>query len=104
MEIATTIVPGVLIGIPLGAFVIRHMNADTFRRICMSFDAWIVGFGLSRVLIELNLAHGVAAYTPLMLAIVLDAILLYVFFGKIRTTSRPPVAGAMPGVLSQVSK
>ena len=27
------------------------VDAETFRRICMSFDAWVVGFGLSRVLI-----------------------------------------------------
>jgi hypothetical protein len=80
------------------------MNADTFRRICMSFDAWIVGFGLSRVLIELKLAQGLAAYSPLMLAIALDALLLYVFFGKSRPTSGPPITGAMPAALSQVSK
>src|SRR5690349_7295651 len=48
------IVPGVLVGIPLGAYTIRRLDAETFRRICMSFDAWIVGFGLSRVLIELG--------------------------------------------------
>ena len=104
MEVATTIVPGVLIGIPLGAFVIRRMNADTFRRICMSFDAWIVGFGLSRVLLELKLAHGLAAYSPLVFAIALDALLLYVFFGKHRSTSSPLSEAAMPGVLPQVSK
>lgn len=80
MAIAYTIVPGVLIGIPLGAFLISRLDAETFRRICMSFDAWIVGFGLSRVLMELDLAHGVAAYSPLMLAIAVDAYLLYLFF------------------------
>src|SRR6267378_7660590 len=42
----------VIVGIPLGAYFIRRLDAETFRRICMSFDAWIVGFGLSRVLIE----------------------------------------------------
>jgi len=104
MSITWTIVPGVLIGIPLGAFVIRHIDADTFRRICMSFDAWIVGFGLSRVLIELELAQGVAAYGPMMLAIALDAGLLYVFFARGRTTRGAPIAGTMPGVLSQVPK
>lgn len=105
LDLTWTIVPGVLIGIPLGAFVIRHMNPDTFRRVCMSFDVWIVGFGLSRVLIELELAHGVLAYAPLVLAIMLDAGLLYVFFAKNRTTSvSPSIAGAMPGALSQVHK
>src|SRR6201994_4751303 len=33
-----------LVGIPLGAYLIRHLDAETFRRICMSFDAWVVGF------------------------------------------------------------
>jgi uncharacterized membrane protein YfcA len=80
LAIATTIVPAVLIGIPLGAIAIRRLDAETFRRICMSFDVWIVGFGLSRVLVTLNLAEGAFAYGPMALAIVLDAWLLYVFF------------------------
>ena len=80
LEIAATIVPAVLLGIPLGAIAIRRLDAETFRRICMSFDVWIVGFGLSRVLVTLNLAEGAFAYGPMVLAIVLDAWLLYVFF------------------------
>ena len=36
------IVPSVAIGVPIGAFIIRRMRAETFRRICMSFDAWVV--------------------------------------------------------------
>ena len=48
-------IPTVAVGIPLGAYFIRRVDAETFRRICMSFDAWVVGFGLSRVLIELDL-------------------------------------------------
>src|SRR5262249_5639498 len=44
------IVPSVAIGLPVGVFVIRRMNHETFRRICMSFDAWVVAFGMSRSL------------------------------------------------------
>jgi len=76
------ITPGILIGIPLGAYLIRRMDAETFRRICMSFDVWIVGFGLSRVLLELKLAQGASAYGPMFLAMVVDSYLLYVFFAK----------------------
>src|SRR5207245_10706443 len=50
-NILLVFIPIVLVGIPLGAYVIRQLDAETFRRICMSFDAWVVGFGLSRVLI-----------------------------------------------------
>src|SRR3989338_9685810 len=46
------IVPSVLIGIPLCVVVISRIDPETFRRICMSFDAWVVGFGLSRITIE----------------------------------------------------
>jgi len=74
------IAPGILIGIPLGVYTIRHVDAETFRRICMSFDAWIVGFGLSRVLLELGLVQSMTAYQPLMLAVLLDSYLLYGFF------------------------
>jgi uncharacterized membrane protein YfcA len=73
-------VPSVVVGIPLGAYVIRRMNSETFRRICMSFDAWVVGFGLSRVSIELNLMESPWAYIVLAITILIDAYLLYIFF------------------------
>ena len=82
LGLAETILISVLIGIPLGAFAIRRLDPETFRRVCMSFDVWIVGFGLSKVLLELKLAHGVAAYGPMLAAILIDALLLYVFFSK----------------------
>ena len=74
------IVPSVVAGIPLGAYAIRRLDAETFRRICMSFDAWVVGFGLSRVLIELNLMESPWAYSVLAVTILIDAYLLYIFF------------------------
>jgi uncharacterized protein len=73
-------IPSVLVGIPLGAYVIRRLDAETFRRICMSFDAWVVGFGLSRVLIELNLMESPWAYSIMAITILIDAYLLYIFF------------------------
>jgi hypothetical protein len=83
LGLVETILLGVLIGIPLGALAIRHLEPETFRRVCMSFDVWIVGFGLSKVLIELKLAQGAAAYSVLLAAILLDALLLYVFFSNV---------------------
>jgi hypothetical protein len=46
----------------------------------MSFDAWIVGFGLSRVLIELNLMETPWAYSVMAVTILIDIYLLYIFF------------------------
>src|SRR4030081_1235902 len=73
-------IPTVAVGIPLGAYFIRRLDAETFRRICMSFDAWVVGFGLSRVLIELNLIESPWAYSVMAVTILIDTYLLYVFF------------------------
>jgi len=80
MEIIPYIVPSVIIGIPLGTFVIRLMDPETFRRICMAFDGVIVGFGLSRVLGELNLAQPVTTYSILSIVILINAYLLFRFF------------------------
>jgi hypothetical protein len=73
-------IPTVAVGIPLGAYFIRRMDAETFRRICMSFDAWVVGFGPSRVLIDLGLMESPWAYGVMAIAILIDAYLLYIFF------------------------
>jgi len=80
LQVGSWIVPSVLIGIPLGAFVIRRMDAETFRRICMSFDVWVVGFGLSRTLIALKLASSPLAYSAMLGAVLLDLWLLLAFF------------------------
>ena len=74
------IVPSVLLGIPLGTFLIGRIDPETFRRICMSFDAWVVGFGLSKVCIELHLLTSPGAYGILAAVAVIDAYLLYWFF------------------------
>ena len=80
MEIIPYIIPSVLLGIPLGTYLIRWMDPETFRRICMAFDALVVAFGLSRVLVELDLATTFTTYSILSIVVVLNAVLLYRFF------------------------
>jgi len=79
-DLLLVFMPSVVVGVPLGAYLIRRLDAETFRRICMSFDAWVVGFGLSRVLIELNLMESPWAYSVMAVTILIDTYLLYVFF------------------------
>jgi uncharacterized membrane protein YfcA len=74
------IIPSIAIGVPIGAQVIQHVRPETFRRLCMSFDAWIVGFGLSTLVRELALIPGVSAYGILVSVGLLDTWLLYRFF------------------------
>jgi hypothetical protein len=74
------IVPSVAIGVPLGALSIRHLDAETFRRVSMSFDAWIVSFGVSVLLRQLHLVDGNAAFGVMAIVIAIDAWLLRRFF------------------------
>jgi uncharacterized protein len=74
------IVPSIAIGVPIGAQIIQRVRPETFRRVCMSFDAWIVGFGLSSLLKELRLVESNVAYVVLLVVGILDSWLLYRFF------------------------
>jgi uncharacterized membrane protein YfcA len=87
------IVPSVAIGVPIGAFLIRRLKAETFRRICMSFDAWVVGFGLSRLVRDMGFVSGNEGYFILAAVIAVDAWLLYRFFaahGNVEEAVAPP--------------
>jgi len=83
------IIPSVALGVPLGAQIIKQMRPETFRRICMSFDAWVVAFGMSKLVHDLKLVPSNAAYLLLAGVIVLDAVLLYRFFA-VSETEYPP--------------
>src|SRR6266550_2011803 len=87
-NILLVFVPSVVLGVPLGAYLIRRLDAETFRRISMSFDAWVVGFGFSRVLIDLNLMESPWAYSVLAVTILIDTYLLYVFFTARKVASK----------------
>ena len=80
MTLVPLILPSVLIGVPIGAFVIRHVRSETFRRVCMSFDAWVVAFGTSALLRDLHLVEGPRAFSVMVAVIVIDVWLLYRFF------------------------
>jgi uncharacterized membrane protein YfcA len=84
LGLVPTIVPSLLIGVPFGAWLIRRIDAETFRRICMSFDAWVVGFGISTLLRSLHLVEGTQAYAVLAAVVLVDLLLLYKFFATPR--------------------
>jgi len=86
------IVPSVILGIPLGVFLLRRIEAETFRRVCMSFDAWVVGFGLSRTLIEMGMVASPMAYSVLATTLVIDAVLLSRYFGLVGAGQRSGIA------------
>jgi hypothetical protein len=46
----------------------------------MSFDAWVVGFGISTLLRDLRWVEGYRAFLVLAAVIVIDGLILYRFF------------------------
>jgi uncharacterized membrane protein YfcA len=80
MGLIPYILPSIVIGVPIGAVLIQRIRPETFRRICMSFDAWIVAFGLSRLLQQLHLVESNRAFLILVGVGLLDMWLLYRFF------------------------
>lgn len=74
------ILPSLLIGVPIGAQLIHHIRPETFRRICMSFDAWVVAFGLSGLIRTLHLGDTTVAYAEFFAVVAFDLWLLYRFF------------------------
>lgn len=86
IHLVAPLAPAVLLGLPLGWYMIRFMRGETFRRVCMSFDAWIVGFGLARSIIDLKLLSYSGAYGIWAAVIAFDLVLLYQYFagGRIR--------------------
>jgi len=84
------IAPGVLLGLPIGHALVRKIGVETFRRVCMSFDAYLVSFGLARTLTAFGIDPAFAYQTMLVTALV-DGRLLWAFFRSatgVRTPAR----------------
>ena len=62
----------------------------------MSFDAWVVGFGLSRVLIDLALIASPVAYSVWLVVVLVDAYLLYRYLKSQRGIKEAPVDVEVP--------
>jgi uncharacterized protein len=77
------IVPRVAIGVPIGAQLIQRIRPETFRRVCMSFDAWVVAFGISKLVHDLKIVPTNSAYFILLGVMLFDAWLLYRFFSRL---------------------
>lgn len=73
------IAPGVLIGFPIGHLLVERIGVETFRRICMSFDAYLIAFGLARTLTAFGVAPA-SAYAVMIVTALIDTRLLWSYF------------------------
>ena len=97
MNLIPYIAPSIAVGVPIGAAIIQRIRPETFRRVCMSFDAWIVGFGLSNLLKELRIVDSNLAFLVLVVVGILDTWLLYRFFTvQLPTAKRAEAVAKVP--------
>jgi hypothetical protein len=89
MAILPWIAPGVVIGFPLGHWLIGRLSPETFRRVCMTFDAYLISFGLARVLISVLGLPPLLAYQVMTLTALIDTPLLWRYFRGRRGAALP---------------
>jgi uncharacterized membrane protein YfcA len=89
------ILPSVIIGVPVGAMLIRRVREESFRRACISLNAAIVAFGVSTLLRTLHVVDGGWAYLPFAAVLVFIAAVSYRFFqtssSSIPTCAQPQI-------------
>ncbi len=89
------IAPGVLIGFPVGHWLVRKVGVETFRRVCMSFDAYLVSFGLARTLTAVGVSP-VLAYQVMVVTAIIDTKLLLGYFRPAKPTPTPETVESAP--------
>ncbi len=95
IQLFEIIAPPVLIGLPLGVVIAKYLDIETFRRICMNFDAWIVGYGLTRVLVTF-FKVGINWANALFMAIVAVALVILYRYFRTRPSKKEPLVPVVP--------
>ena len=90
--LALQILPCILIGLPIGRLAVSMIDPESFRRICMAADAWLISFGLSRLLTTYGGITARLAYAPMLVVLLLDGFILSRFFLR-RRAERAGVGG-----------
>jgi uncharacterized protein len=97
LSLFKVISPPVFLGIPIGMFIVSKVSVETFRRLAMTFDAGIVGYGLSAVLPTLFGVSSELSYSLFAMVVLLDVGLFYRYL-KGRPTAVTTQAGPLePG-------
>lgn len=92
VSLALQILPCILIGLPIGRLAVSMIDPESFRRICMAADAWLISFGLSRLLTTYGGLTARLAYAPMLVVLLLDGFILSRFFLR-RRAERAGVGG-----------
>jgi uncharacterized protein len=78
----------VLVGVPLGTWLLRSLSPEFFRRFVMAADGVLVSYGLSRILATLKVVSSTVAYYVWAALLAVIAVLAYLALRHIETRAR----------------
>jgi uncharacterized membrane protein YfcA len=79
----------VLVGVPIGALLLTRVSADTFRKFVMNVDGLIVSYGLSQVLVAVNVVSRPSSYWVLAALASIVIALTVMAFARARRVESP---------------
>jgi hypothetical protein len=92
LRLAGSLVPSLVIGLPIGIVLLRKLEPEAFRRICMGVNAAFISFGLARSVIEARWVTPSVAYVGMVVVGAGEALLLVRYFARRRDALRGVVA------------
>jgi uncharacterized protein len=80
LGLAGRLVPSLLLGLPVGMVLLRRLEPEAFRRICMGVNAAFIAFGLARSVIETHLMTAPVAYGAMIVVGAAESLLVARYF------------------------
>lgn len=88
MSLAGRLVPSLVVGLPIGMVLLRRLEPEAFRRLCMGVNATFIAFGLARSTIDMHFLSPPVAYVAMIVVVAGEFLLLVRYFVRRRETPR----------------
>jgi uncharacterized membrane protein YfcA len=92
IALAGRLTPSLVLGLPIGMVLLRRLEPESFRRICMGVNAAFIAFGLARSTIEMDLLAPPVAYGAMVVVGAAESLLLVRYFVRRREALREMAA------------
>jgi len=86
LHLAGSLVPAAVVGVPVGMVLLRRLEPEAFRRLCMGANCAFIAFGLARSCIEMKIAPMPVAYGLMAVVTGVEMVMVTRFFLRRRVT------------------
>ena len=92
MDLVKIILPCALVAVPVGSAIIGRLNVTNFRRACISLDAWLIAFGLFKVVSRAALFSTPVALVFSAVIVSIDGVSVYHYFANRPKPESPKIS------------